>query len=355
MLLGASSRCCPAFETFRDYRYSSSVSTSFSKHAEQFCKDQEKNLQSGDFILEIACNDGYLLKNFLNSDFKILGIEPAENIASKARDIGIPVISEFFGAELAKKILAEHGFPKLIVANNVLAHVPDIRDFMQGISILSNNETQISIENPSILNILIDNQFDTIYHEHYSYLSCLSVERIANDNGLFLIDLDKLETHGGSNRYWLQKNQTKKSEVLMKETSLEMQAGINTDIAWGKASVRLQETLSELRVWLNSIKLRGETVAGYGAAAKASTLLNAAGIEKSLLPIICDLSAEKYGRYMPSSNYRIVSFSELIDVKPDHILIFPWNIAGEIYKMVSPELAKSKFWRMIPKFMSVSS
>lgn len=335
---------------FSDYRYLSSVSSSFLSHARSFCERMVSTgiISDGDLVVEIACNDGYLLKNFLGGNVQILGIEPSFNVSKKAEALGIPVINDFFGSELAYKILKEFGYPKLIIANNVMAHVPDLRDFVKGLAILSGPDTQISIENPSILNILIEKQFDTIYHEHFSYLSCISVEYISNEFGLTLFDLDHLSTHGGSNRYWLRKGLSVKSDVLLTEIQREGRAGVKDESAWQFANKDVAQNLVNLKKWLEECHKAGESVIGYGAAAKASTLLNAADINLELLSEICDLSEEKIGRYMPSANYKIISYENFLKRKPRHVLIFPWNLLREISEQIRKDLPESDLWVAIP-------
>ena len=335
---------------FSDYRYLSSVSSTFLEHAKDFCNGVMENglVMEGDLVLEIACNDGYLLKNFLGTEVKILGVEPAKNVSKRASDLGIPVINEFFGADLATRIIEEFGYPKLVIANNVLAHVPNIRDFMLGLKILCNSETRISIENPSILNILDLNQFDTIYHEHFSYLSSHAVRNLAEMFGLNLTAVEELSTHGGSNRYWLQTGFVEDSPNVRESLESEMRSGLIEANSWIQAQERMNLTVDVLRTWLEETKERGELVLGYGAAAKASTILNYARIEKSLLPSICDLSEEKIGRRMPRVNCNIISLPELLELKPDHVLVFPWNISAEIVSQLKQDLPSSNFWVTIP-------
>lgn len=340
---------------FSDYRYLSSISSTFVSHAHEFCQEvvNKKIVNPGELILEIACNDGYLLKNFVGSEFNILGVEPAKNVSKIAKSVGIPVINEFFSADLARTIVSQYGFPKLVIANNVLAHVPNIRDFMEGLAIVCGPSTKISIENPSILNILRDNQFDTIYHEHFSYLSCTSVNYLANEFGLILFNLTSLNIHGGSNRYWLAKGATEKSQNLLQELADEVSIGISDKRSWSAAESRKDKTLIDFKEWLKNCRSNGENVIGYGAAAKASTLLNAAGIDKSLLPMICDLSAEKIGRFMPAEDFEIINFSLLIENHPENIVVFPWNISEEISAQISKFLPDSKIWVAIPEIKRI--
>ncbi len=340
---------------FSDYRYLSSVSSTFLSHAKEFSKEIIENewVKPGELILEIACNDGYFLKNFLETNIRILGVEPANNVSRIAESLGIPVVNEFFSVKLATSILEDYGYPKLIVANNVLAHVPDIRDFMEGLSILCGPNTKISVENPSIVNILRYNQFDTIYHEHFSYLSCTSVNHLAKEFGLVLFDLTSIDTHGGSNRYWLARDISEISQNLTNELASEALAGVSDKESWSFAESRKNQTLINFREWLKECHLNNEVVIGYGAAAKASTLLNASGVGKSLISMICDLSSEKVGRFMPSQDFEIIDFSSLIEHKPEHIIIFPWNIADEISDQISISLPSSKIWVAIPEIKRI--
>jgi hypothetical protein len=341
---------------FSDYRYLSSVSSSFLFHAQQFCEGLLRSgmVSDGDLVMEIACNDGYLLKNFVGKNVKILGIEPSTNVSLKAKNQGIPVINDFFGSKLARHIVDEYGFPKIVIANNVMAHVPDLQDFVKGLSILCGPDTIVSVENPSILNILNGHQFDTIYHEHFSYLSCNSVDDISKRFGLTLFDLEELSTHGGSNRYWLRKGVAEKSDSLLKQLQNEKLSGISDEKTWKLTSESITQNLVSLRGWLKQCHAAGETVLGYGAAAKASTLLNAADIPLEYLSEICDLSEEKIGRYIPSANYKVINYENFIKRNPDNVLIFPWNISKEISEQIKIDLPGSKLWVAIPSLKRIN-
>ncbi len=340
---------------FSDYRYLSSVSSSFLFHAQQFCEGLLRSgmVSDGDLVMEIACNDGYLLKNFVGKNVKILGIEPSTNVSQKAKTQGIPVINDFFGSKLARQLVDEYGFPKIVIANNVMAHVPELQDFVNGLSILCGPETIISVENPSILNILNGHQFDTIYHEHFSYLSCNSVDNISKRFGLTLFDLEELSTHGGSNRYWLKKGAAEKSDTLLKQLQDEKLSGISDEKTWKLTSESITKNLVGLREWLKQCYDAGESVLGYGAAAKASTLLNAADVPLEYLSEICDLSEEKIGRYIPKANYKVINYENFIKKIPDNVLIFPWNISKEISEQIKIDLPGSKLWVAIPSLKRI--
>jgi hypothetical protein len=339
---------------FEDYRYTSSTSETFLRHASDFVAEVvgQFNISSEDWVLEIASNDGYLLRNFLPLGIKVLGIEPSVNVGNIAANLGIDTISDFFTSQVARQILEIHGYPKLIIANNVLAHVPDIRDFMQGLSILCGSETVISIENPSLLNILKLNQFDSIYHEHYSYLTANSVSLLARNFGLSLFDVQEIATHGGSNRYWVDLNSSPSQEVgdLMRK---EIESGITDSARWSDSYTQVRRTLERFTKWVDERVLSGGRVAGYGAAAKASTLLNLANIGPGNIALIADKSTEKQGRFMPSYSIPIVDLDELVSYNPTDIVIFPWNIATEIESSLSITNSEANYWIAIPEMMKI--
>jgi hypothetical protein len=338
---------------FRDYRYLSSISSTFLKHASDYVEILiAKNMfDLGDWVLEIASNDGYLLKNFLKFDVPVIGIEPAENVALLSQALGIETIPEFFSSQLAERILKEHGYPKLIIANNVMAHVPDLIDFIRGLSILCGPKTQISIENPSLSNILIGLQFDTIYHEHYSYLSATAVSNLANLNGLQLTEVDEFTIHGGSNRYWLRKksNQSPNHESVNRVKSFELESGLFAPRNWETYSKKVNEILKDFHEWLQETKKNGGRVYGYGAAAKASTILNSVDVEFGLITSIADASSEKQNRFMPPHAIPIISPRTLSNERPTDVIIFPWNIKNEIALQLKKRLgSQTRLWCAIP-------
>ncbi len=345
---------------FRDYRYLSSTSTFFLNHARDFVDELLSNGTVGadDWVLEIACNDGYLLRNFLEKDISCLGIEPASNVALIAQELGIEVLNDFFTENLARKLVSERGHPKLVIANNVLAHVPDIQDFMKGLSVLAGEKTVVSIENPSILNILEEMQFDTIYHEHFSYLSALAVRKIALENNLVLFDLQEINAHGGSNRYWLARKESAAEiqEKVQHTVERELSAGILEREVWDKTNSKVQKILQDFTNWLNAQTEAGKKVVGYGAAAKASTLINASLEIGNGLLAIADASHEKQGRFMPKFNIPIISINELLKLKPNVVIVFPWNIKDEIVDSISPKLPESvEFWVAVPEMLRIET
>lgn len=341
---------------FEDYRYLSSISSTFLAHSKNFVEmfTSENIFKDSDWVLEIASNDGYLLKNFVERGITCLGVEPAKNIAQMALDQGIPTISEFFGTELAKRILKEKGYPRLIIGNNVFAHVPDIQDFIQGLAILAGEDTLISLENPSIMNILEDNQFDTIYHEHFSYLSVTCVSHLAQKYNLQLFSVDEINTHGGSNRYWLRQSSSDNPLAEIEKKSVdELARGLTNWASWQSTQGLVDKVLQELVAWLEINQNLGNTVVGYGAAAKASTLLNAARIPLAQLSVIADKSPEKQGRFMPVPFFSIIGLEDLISHAPTDILIFPWNIAPEISRELSSLIPNVRTWVAIPSIRQV--
>ncbi len=343
---------------FRDYRYLSSMSTTFLKHASDFVAQliKEKVFTSNDWVLEIASNDGYLLKNFIPLGITAIGIEPAENVAEIAKELGVETISDFFSSTLAEELLEKRGYPRLIIANNVMAHVPDLVDFVKGLSLLCGPETEISIENPSLANILVGLQFDTIYHEHYSYLSATSVANIGRMNGLNLFKVEQLSIHGGSNRYWLRKSNAEDSIDLSVKTIISNEAEIHLidSMEWANYSSKVSKILNGFLFWLRASNLEGRKIYGYGAAAKASTLLNSIEIEPNLMTAIADVSLEKQERFMPPHGIKIISPQDLFIASPTDIVIFPWNIKTEIAKFLRSNLGKDvRLWCVIPEIHEV--
>ncbi len=343
---------------FRDYRYLSSMSATFLGHASDFVDQriQEDMFTKEDWVLEIASNDGYLLKNFLKYGIKTIGVEPAENVAQISRALGIETISEFFSSKLAKELLSAHGYPKLIIANNVMAHVPDLIDFIKGLEILSGPDTQISIENPSLANILIGMQFDTIYHEHYSYLSASAVSKICSAHGLYLHKVEELLIHGGSNRYWLNKSSENNGADISVEMTIkgEIDNGLFNSSAWEHYSVKVSNILRDFHTWLENGVEDNLKVYGYGAAAKASTILNFVNIEVGLITAIADVSLEKQQRFMPPHGIKIISPEELFTQKPTDIVIFPWNIKTEIAECLAKNLSSEvRLWCAVPQMHRV--
>jgi hypothetical protein len=343
---------------FRDYRYLSSMSSTFLLHASEYVEQriQEGIFSSGDWVLEIASNDGYLLKNFLPHGIKAIGIEPAQNVAEISRSLGIETISEFFSSQLANDLFLKHGYPKLIVANNVMAHVPDLIDFVKGLALLCGPQTQISIENPSLMNILVGMQFDTIYHEHYSYLSASAVAHISKMNGLHLFKVEEITIHGGSNRYWLNRlaGNGDTDDSVERVIKSEVLAGLFDVNEWANYSSKVSGVLANFLKWLLESKNANRAIYGYGAAAKASTILNSIPVENGLITSISDTSLEKQKRFMPPHGIKIISPQELFASEVTDVVIFPWNIKNEIAKYLRANLSQSvRLWCAIPSMHEI--
>lgn len=327
------------------YPYLSSASSSWLQHAEEYAINviRSSSLSSSSLVLEIASNDGYLLSNFASRGVPVLGIEPASNVAKIANDRGIKTLHEFFGVDCANKLLAENIHPDLIVANNVFAHVPNMHDFMQGVSLLCGPNTLVSIENPSFVSLLENSYFDTIYHEHYSYLSSHSVKFIAEQYGLNLVRVDSLTTHGGSNRYWLSTSKSIHSSVSekLREETLK---GLFDPEMWRSFKERSVLTIKGLRSWLTEHSTDGSTIAAYGAAHKGNTFLNAAGISSKDIQFIVDASPEKHGKFLPGSQIPVFAPDYLESHPPTDILILPWNISDELSKCITSYVPSARQW-----------
>jgi SAM-dependent methyltransferase len=317
-----------------DYAYFSSTSTSWLSHAKKFSYEviSKLKLDKKSFVVEVACNDGYLLKNFVASGISCLGIEPTASTAAAAEQLGIPVLRKFFGESLARSLEAVDQKADLIIGNNVYAHVPDLQDFTRGLAALLKTDGVVSLEFPHLLHLMRSTQFDTIYHEHFSYFSLSVVCKIFAAHGLKIWDVDELSTHGGSLRVYgchdpSSRNISPKIAEILKK---EKEAGLLEREAYQGFQAQAEKIKQELLRFLQKCKEAGKKVAGYGAAAKGNTLLNYAGIKTSLLPYVCDAAPSKQGKYLPGSHIPIYAPPRLFIEKPDFILIFPWNLADEI-------------------------
>ncbi|MCF4097691.1 class I SAM-dependent methyltransferase [Maritalea mediterranea] len=325
-----------------DYAYFSSTSQSWLKHAATFSRQaiDRFGLSETSFVVELASNDGYLLRNFSAAHIPCLGVEPTKATADAAEHLGIPQWRDFFGLMVSDEIKSTHGRADLIIGNNVLAHVPDINDFVAGAAHLLKPGGTISFEFPHLLNLLRECQFDTIYHEHFSYLSLIAVRAIAIQTDLKIIDVAQLPTHGGSLRVFLAHAHDPRAPsgnvgaVLQKEINF----GLMNLSTYKNLQPEVDRIKDELVQYLADAKRAGKSIWGYGAAAKGNTLLNYAKIKPDLVPMIADAAPSKQGKYMPGSHIPIVSPPELIKAQPDVILILPWNIAPEIMQNLQPEL-----------------
>jgi hypothetical protein len=332
-------------DIFTEYAYFSSYSDSWLAHCRDYVDMISERLQlsSDSLAVELASNDGYLLQWFVPKGIPVLGIEPALNVAKVAERKGVPTLTEFFGAELASKLVGEGTMADLIIGNNVLAQVPDLNSFVGGITTLLRPEGVVTIEFPHLQQLVEQNQFDTIYHEHFSYFSLVSAERIFAAHGLRIFDVDELWTHGGSLRIYAchaANERLGESAALAALREREVEAGY-TDIAtYSVFEERARETKRKLLEYLIDAKRAGKTVVGYGAPGKGNTLLNYCGIRTDFIDFTVDRNPYKQGRFLPGTHIPIHAPERIAEVKPDVILILPWNFKNEIIE----QLAYTRAW-----------
>lgn len=345
-----------ASELFNEeYAYFSSFSDIWLKHAEQYVADMVARfgLTKDKYVVEIAANDGYLLQYVKAQGIPCCGVEPTASTAAAAKIKGIPIVEDFFGVSLAKKMAAQGKQADLMTAINVLAHVPDINDFVSGFVALLKPSGVATFEFPHLLNLVKENQFDTIYHEHFSYLSFTTVQRIFGATGLTVFDVEELKTHGGSLRVYAQRTDTGRQPISAKVEELllrEKQTGMfNADFYTG-FQVKAEIVKNDFLGFLLEAKRQGKTVAAYGAAAKGNTLMNYAGVRPDLIKFVVDRNPAKQGKYMPGSRIPIFAPGALLEQRPDYLVILPWNIAAEI-KQQNVHLAElgTKFVTAVPK------
>jgi len=329
----------------KDYAYFSSTSHSWLEHAKRYSQMiiERENLGADSFVIEIAANDGYLLKNFVSADIPCLGIEPTDSTAAAAEKLGIPVMREFFGEKLGKQLAEQGKQADLIAGNNVYAHVPDINDFTKGIKAVLKTDGIVTLEFPHLMRLIEHVQFDTVYHEHFSYLSLFTVNQIFAKAGLRIFDVEELPTHGGSLRIFGCHKENTREELpsVSKILDDEKQHGLRDLKIYSEFQSKADHIKNELLTFLITQKEQGKTVAAYGAAAKGNTLLNYAGIKSDLLPFVCDAATSKQGKFLPGSHIPIYPPERLKD-QPDYILIFPWNIANEIKSQLATIIAQDK-------------
>lgn len=349
----AYSRAAELFDA--EYAYYSSFSSQWLAHAETYVAAmvQRFGLNRQSQVVEVASNDGYLLQFVKQLDIPCTGIEPTAGTAAAARGKGIETIEEFFGVSLAKRLLALGKQADLIAANNVLAHVPDINDFAAGFVLLLKPQGVATFEFPQLLRLIAENQFDTIYHEHFSYLSLTAVQRIFATNGLTVFDVEEHPTHGGSLRVFAQRTDTGKQPVADRVAVLlrrEEAAGMRSSAFYAGFQAHAEKVKDDFVNFLIDAKRFGKTVAAYGAAAKGNTLMNFAGIRQDLIRYVVDKNPAKQGKFMPGSRIPIVTPAVLIDQRPDYLVILPWNIADEV-KQQNARLAElgTKFVTAVPQ------
>lgn len=331
-------------DIFSDYAYFSSYSDSWVDHARQYANAMidQLSLTSASLVTEVASNDGYLLQHFVAKAIPVLGVEPAANIAEAARARGVRTVVEFLGADSGRRLAEQYGRADLVVGNNVFAHVPDIRGFAAGLRALVKETGLVTLEFPHLLRLIQRRQYDTIYHEHYSYLSLLTSSRALSTAGLRVVDVDELSTHGGSLRVYARPEgsagepSTRVKEVLDQETA----AGLDTLPAHAGFSQDVLKIKSDLVNFLLNAATEGRSVAGYGAPGKGNTLLNHCGIRSDLLSYTVDRSPFKQGKYLPGTHIPIYAPEHLLETQPDYILVLPWNLKDEI----SQQLGYVRSW-----------
>lgn len=328
-----------------DYAYFSSFSTSWLKHAEAYVAEMTQRFELGanSYVVEVASNDGYLLQYVKARGIPCLGVEPTASTAAAARQKGIAVMEEFFGAAFAERLVGEGKSADIVVANNVLAHVPDINDFVSGFAQLLKPHGVATFEFPHLLRLIEDCQFDTIYHEHFSYLSLSAVKTIFEANGLSVFDVQEIDTHGGSLRVYAQRSDTKAKPVANAVGALlerEEKSGVKTEDFYDRFQERVDEIKNDLVEFLLRAWRDGKKVAAYGAAAKGNTLLNYAGVRSNLLSWVVDRNPAKQNKYLPGSRIPIVDEDWLKRERPDFIIILPWNLKAE----VTEQLAYARAW-----------
>ena len=338
-----------------DYAYFSSFSSTWLEHAKRYANEMlaRFHVSSSSHVVEIAANDGYLLQYFKAANIPCTGVEPTASTATAARTKGIDIVQEFFGVALANTLVAQDKQADLITANNVLAHVPDINDFVAGFTVLLKPTGVATFEFPHLMQLMALNQFDTIYHEHFSYLSLTAVQRIFAANGLTVFDVEEHPTHGGSLRVFAQRTDTGKqpiSDRVAKMLRAEDAIGIQTEKYYLAFQVRAEKVKDDFVNFLADAKRQGKTVAAYGAAAKGNTLINFAELGSDLIQYVVDKNPAKQGKFMPGSRIPIVSPEALHSQRPDYLVILPWNIADEVTQQ-NAALAKlgTQFVTAVPK------
>ncbi|WP_245675819.1 class I SAM-dependent methyltransferase [Halofilum ochraceum] len=327
-------------EIFSDYAYFSSYSDSWIEHARRYVDAMTERFGIGQrsLVVEIASNDGYLLQHFVHDGVPVHGIEPAANVARVAVDKRVPTTVAFFGVETARAFARDHGRPQLLLGNNVLAHVPDINDFVAGMRELLAPEGVITMEFPHLLQLMKNNQYDTIYHEHFSYLSLTTVERIFAAHELVLFDVEELPTHGGSLRIYARHREDVGRPVGNRVDALrerERAFGLTDMVTYTGFGEKVHETKRRLLSFLIDAKSNGKRIVGYGAPGKGNTLLNYCGIRTDFLDFTVDRSPHKQGRYTPGTRIPILDPSAIREARPDYVLILPWNLEEEVRRQTA--------------------
>lgn len=327
-------------EIFSEYAYFSSYSDSWLMHAKSYTEMiiRRLNLDGRSLVMELASNDGYLLQYFIQNGIPALGVEPAANVAVVAVDRGVPTVVKFFGRQTAHELSVEHGLVDLVIGNNVLAQVPDLNDFVGGMKIVLKPGGVITMEFPHLMRLMSENQFDTIYHEHFSYFSFLAVERIFSSHGLTLFDVEELPTHGGSLRIYARHAEDSSKPISDRAAELgrrEEDAGFHRLEHYLTFGEKVKQTKRKLLEFLIDAKREGKTIAGYGAPGKGNTLLNYCGIRTDFVDYTVDRNPYKQGKYLPGTRIPIFDPQKIAESRPDYVLILPWNFKDEIMAQMS--------------------
>ncbi len=327
-------------DIFTEYAYFSSYSDSWVEHARKYTETvrQRFNLTEKSFVIEVASNDGYLLQHFVKAGIPVLGIEPAANVAEVARQKHVPSRSVFFGTNTARDLVARQEQADLLLGNNVLAHVPDLNDFVAGMKIALKPHGVITMEFPHLMRLMHENQFDTIYHEHFSYFSFITVEKVFAAHGLTLFDVEEIPTHGGSLRIYARHTEDGSKPVgpaVAALRSREEIAGFNRLETYGAFDEQVRETKRKLLEFLIAARRQGKSVAGYGAPGKGNTLLNYCGIRTDFVDYTVDRNPYKHGKFLPGTHIPIFAPERIAETRPDYVLILPWNLKDEIMKQLS--------------------
>ena len=348
-------------DIFSEYAYFSSYAESWVEHARQYCELMctRFGINRNSRVVEIASNDGYLLQHFVAKGVPVLGVEPAANVAAVAIRKGIPSVIKFFGSQTARELAAQFGKPDLLLGNNVLAHVPDLNDFVAGMKALLAEGGVITMEFPHLLELMQHNQFDTIYHEHFSYFSFTTVTQVFRRQGLTLFDVERLPTHGGSLRIYGRHADDGSKSVsarALELLALEQRLGLTTLDPYAAFAEQVRETKRALLEFLIGAKRAGKRIVGYGAPGKGNTLLNYCGIGTDFLDFTVDRNPYKQGKYTPGTHIPILHPDELIKARPDYVLILPWNLKDEILATIGkmPSLKDARFIVPIPRVEVVS-
>ena len=322
-----------------EYAYFSSYSDSWLEHSRKYADmiTERLGLTDQHFVVELASNDGYLLENFVAKGVPCLGVEPADNVAAVAMEKGVPTTVRYFGVETARELVEEGHPADLLIANNVLAHVPDLNDFVAGMKVILKPLGVVTIEFPHLMRLIEGNQFDTIYQEHYCYFSLLTLERVFAAHGLTIFDVEELPTHGGSLRIYIRHAENDEQPVTDAVTAVrqrELDGGYNKMKTYEAFAEKVAETKRRLLEFLIKVKREGRRVAGYGAPGKGNTLLNYCGVREDFIDYVVDRNPYKHGKFLPGTHIPVYPTVKIAETKPDYVLILPWNLKDEIGKQL---------------------